>query len=293
MTGRPRFESQSGVLREGVEGKRPSRFDDARTSPRDVWPEGFPYTRRAFSESVGRLVVFGTDDIPSGAVLARDLASFTVEVWGEVRGECLDYVSGTRHLCLDQWAVRSTLNLATSDCTSRQHSVSCGGSVAWYTGVASPRETRGQSLYAEYKTEADETPWKPPRSPMASLVLTDSSQLTADGFEKLPDQIIDRPHMSQNLPYVTIPFQTRAQDSNLATCRYRVLCNDCCLYAGLCTPGKEQMDPTIRLSVGEGGLLVYTVHYLSAIVSAISLRKHVECSLDLELAAFSTSLQDP
>nr|CAD7438672.1 unnamed protein product [Timema bartmani] len=27
-------------------------------------------------------------------------------------------------------------------------------------------------------------------SPMASLVLTDSSQLTADGFEKLPDQII-------------------------------------------------------------------------------------------------------
>nr|CAD7437855.1 unnamed protein product [Timema bartmani] len=27
-------------------------------------------------------------------------------------------------------------------------------------------------------------------SPMASLVLTDSSQLRADGFEKLPDQII-------------------------------------------------------------------------------------------------------
>nr|CAD7414840.1 unnamed protein product [Timema poppensis] len=27
-------------------------------------------------------------------------------------------------------------------------------------------------------------------SPMTSLVLTDSSQLTADGFEKLPDQII-------------------------------------------------------------------------------------------------------
>nr|CAD7419888.1 unnamed protein product [Timema poppensis] len=27
-------------------------------------------------------------------------------------------------------------------------------------------------------------------SPMASLVLTDSSQLTSDGFEKLPDQIM-------------------------------------------------------------------------------------------------------
>nr|CAD7412114.1 unnamed protein product [Timema poppensis] len=29
-----------------------------------------------------------------------------------------------------------------------------------------------------------------PSSPMASLVLTDSSQLTSDGFEKLPDQIM-------------------------------------------------------------------------------------------------------
>nr|CAD7460321.1 unnamed protein product [Timema tahoe] len=42
-------------------------------------------------------------------------------------------------------------------------------------------------------------------SPMTSLVLTDSSQLTADGFEKLPDQIM--------YPYVE-PYDLQKHVSN-------------------------------------------------------------------------------
>nr|CAD7397641.1 unnamed protein product [Timema poppensis] len=41
---------------------------------------------------------------------------------------------------------------------------------------------------------------------MASLVLSDSSQLTADGFEKLPDQIINVSIIQIKLVYVADEF---------------------------------------------------------------------------------------
>nr|CAD7452526.1 unnamed protein product [Timema tahoe] len=56
-------------------------------------------------------------------------------------------------------------------------------------------ELRGPGLipswyHGDFCLPKGELSQRPPGSPMASLVMTDSSQLTADGFEKLPGQII-------------------------------------------------------------------------------------------------------
>nr|CAD7444689.1 unnamed protein product [Timema bartmani] len=51
-------------------------------------------------------------------------------------------------------------------------------------------DSRRKGTYFDFSLVSPDQPSDIYSSPMASLVLTDSSQLTADGFEKLPDQIM-------------------------------------------------------------------------------------------------------
>nr|CAD7409477.1 unnamed protein product [Timema poppensis] len=96
-----------------------------------------------------------------------------------------------------------------------------GPSRGWAPSTASPHvasSSRGSYVVTHLSTEG---------SPMASLELTDSSQLTDDGFENLPDQIIypyTPNHMiCENMCLAAVTSDSQHQRSRGATVPEKIL----------------------------------------------------------------------